>query len=102
MYVRRSGHSAKNLSLDDPSELNFAGPCDCEVCVFGRGEVVVVTFSGVEEVDVGSEDEEWGSSPKHPVMVRAVAATSAAVERARVMCIRRWVAPDWFPIVSTG
>ncbi len=96
--MRRSGHSAKNLSLDDPTELNFAGPCGCEVCVFGRGAVVVVAFTVVDEVDVGSDDEECGSSPKQPVMVMAVTATSAAVESARVMPIRRCVAlADWFP-----
>lgn len=97
MYDRRSGHSAKNLSRDDPIELKRAGPCGSVVCVFGTVVVVDFTTADVEVVVVEPDDAECELSPEHAAMVRAAAATIAAEESARVMPIRRCDAHDWFP-----
>jgi hypothetical protein len=84
MYARRSGHSAKNRSRDDPSELNFAGPggdVDVGVVVLGTEGRVVVGKSTFRTVGASR-------SLTQPARVRVAAATTNAAEGSvRVMGI---------------
>jgi hypothetical protein len=83
MYARRSGHSAKNRSLDEPAELNFAG-----VVGFFGGSVVVVSWGSVVVGGLVPAGAASGLSPMHPATVNvAIATTRDAIGSVRVMRI---------------
>jgi len=107
MYERRSGHSAKNFSRDDPNELNRAGRRGSVVPVCWPGVVVVDLAGGVVEVVVevvgtvpGVVLADRPSLPKHPLNPSVVTATTIAVGRARVMLMRRVQRGVWFPAIG--